>query len=571
MEDRERMAALDLPDEAEYPRQLSEKYELVECFSAQDDAQTLLARDRASGAFCVVKCFFAQNPFYDHTEPEVLRTLDRKPFPGFLGEYKNEHMRCVVREYVEGETLAQTARTGRFDEAQVIRIGSQLCTQLAVLHDLTPPVIHRDIKPQNVVMRPDGNAVLIDFGISRVLSDQETDTVAFGTQGFAPPEQYGFAQTDERSDLYSLGVLLNWMLTGEAGPVRLADTPLKKVLQRCTSFDPKDRYAGAEQLRKALLGADPANRRKRRRVISIAAACGVCGILLAAVFLIRARGRSVTFSDPLLEQAVRLNLGLEDGKKVKKDMLPSVTAVYIMADTAYPDPDSFYAAINQWYALGKPVRGTMKNLEDLEQMPGLEQVCVVAQELEDISALTQLTHLNRVEFKHNYISDISALSGMNRLNWVGLNDNPVKDLSPLAECPNLSGLDLCDVKSYDPQILEQLGNFEYLDLSNPTESYAYLGRRSVSALHLAWTGLTDLHVLDQVTRLEELDISHTAVTDLSPLAAHAGLKRLNLAGISRADLSTLPELGNLESVTISEDMWPEMNALGDLPFEVYVQ
>ena len=160
---------------------------------------------------------------------------------------------------------------------------------------------------------------------------------------------------------------------------------------------------------------------------------------------------------------------------------------------------------------------------------------------------------------------------MNRLNWVGLNDNPVKDLSPLAECPNLSGLDLCDVKSYDPQILEQLGNFEYLDLSNPTESYAYLGRRSVSALHLAWTGLTDLHVLDQVTRLEELDISHTAVTDLSPLAAHAGLKRLNLAGISRADLSTLTELGNLESVTISEDMWPEMNALGDLPFEVYVQ
>ena len=114
----------------------------------------------------------------------------------------------------------------------------QLCEQLCALHEMTPPVIHRDIKPQNVVIRPDGRAVLIDFGIARVRTEGERDTVAFGTQGFAPPEQYGFSQTDARSDIFSLGILLYWLLHRETKVPREAHTELEKVIARCAFFDP---------------------------------------------------------------------------------------------------------------------------------------------------------------------------------------------------------------------------------------------------------------------------------------------------------------------------------------------
>ena len=561
-----------LPDENEYPAPLVARCELLECFSEQDDTRTLLAKDRDNDRLYVVKCHLATGPFYNRTEPESLRKLSESPFPRFVAEYRNEYMRCVLREYVEGETLEELAKHTQFSEEDVIRTGIQLCDELKILHSLTPPVIHRDIKPQNVIIRPDGYAVLIDFGISRVITDHDTDmdTVPFGTQGFAPPEQYGFAQTDARSDLYSLGILLSWMLTGKAAPLENADTPLKKALVRCTSFDPRERYESAAQFKKALGQKQSGGRRSKGILWGLLAAGVFCAAVVCAVLLPKMSRKKVTFSDPLLDSAVRLNLGLEEGDKLTEDMLSSVTAVYIVADKAYPDPDSFYPAINQWYADGRSTRGSLRTLEELAPMTGLEQVCIVAQELEDISALASMKQLNKVEFKHNYIADISVLSGMDRLTSVGINDNPVTDISPLADCPNLAFLDLCGVRAYDPQAIENLGNFDYLDLSNPTQSYDYLGGKSILSLHLAWTGLSDLHVLDDVSRLEELDIAHTAVTDLAPLAAHTGLKILNIVAVPADDLSVLLQLPQLHSITISEDLRPLVNELGDVSFSVNI-
>lgn len=570
LEGREIEFTAQLPDEREYPDALLEKCELLECLSEQEDSRTLLARDKDSDRLYVVKCYLAPGPFYDRMEPESLRRLHEEPFPQFAAEFRNENMRCVLREYVEGETLEELAKHTQFSEEDVIRTGMQLCEELRILHSLTPPVIHRDIKPQNVIIRPDGCVVLIDFGISRVLTDQNMDTVPFGTQGFAPPEQYGFAQTDARSDLYSLGILLSWMLTGKAAPLENGDTPLQKALVRCTAFDPKERFESAVQFRKALGRTQSYRPGRRAALLGGLAAGALCLAVTGAVLLPKMGRKKVTFSSPLLESAVRMNLGLEEGDPLTKDMLPSVTAVYIVADKAYPDPDSFYPAINQWYADGRPVRGDLKTLEELEPMTGLDQVCIVAQELDDISVLASMKELNKVEFKHNYITDISALAGKERLTYVGINDNPVTDIAPLAECPELAFLDLCDVRSYDPAVVKQLGNFDYLDLSNPTQSYDYLGGKSILSLHLAWTGLNDLHVLDEVARLEELDIAHTAVTDLSPLAVHTGLKILNIASTPVDDLGVLMQLPQLESITISEDMCPLVQALGEVLFSVYV-
>ena len=149
-------------------------------------------------------------------EAELLSGLDHPAFPKIHEVIRDaEGTVFIIREYVEGETLSSLAEHKTFTEEEVIRVGALLCRQLWSLHSMNPPVIHRDIKPQNVVIRQDGTAVLIDFGIARVTSDKETDTEALGTKGFASPEQYGFSQTDARSDIYSLGVLLNWLLHRE--------------------------------------------------------------------------------------------------------------------------------------------------------------------------------------------------------------------------------------------------------------------------------------------------------------------------------------------------------------------
>lgn len=555
-----------LPDEAEYPRELTQRYELLECLSEKENGRTLLASKRDSGELCVVKCYLRESPLFDRGEPEVLRTIDAAPMPRFLAEYRNEQMRCVLREYVPGETLSQLAKDQVFTEEEVIGIGAQLCDQLEVLHGMTPPVIHRDIKPQNVVVRPDGTAVLIDFGIARVRTEKETDTVAFGTQGFAPPEQYGFSQTDARSDIYSLGMLLYWLLHRKTKVTQSSRSAVEKVISRCVFFDPDKRFDNVGQVKRALLAARPEARKKRKRLFA-AAACLLLALLSCGLWAFaRVHPRTIAFSQPLIEQAVRASLGLDADKPVTEDMLEQVTTLYIVADAACPDADSFYSAINRWYAEGKPTRGAITDLNDLAAMPNLEQVCIVAQELTDISALAELPKLNKVELKHNYITDISVLAGMDRLTYVGINDNPVRDISPLAACPNLAFLDLCDVRSYEPSVIAQLGNFNFLDISNPTESYRFLDGKSILDLRLAWTGLDDLHVLDHVTRLERLEIDHTAVADLAPLAMHKGLKVLKLAEIPVTDLSVLLELPQLQEVYLSEELRPIAEALGQVAF-----
>ena len=331
-------------------------------------------------------------------------------------------------------------------------------------------------------------------------------------------------------------------------------------------FDPDKRFDNVGQVKRTLLAARPEAQKKRRRLAAVAA-CLLLALLFGGIRVsVRAHQRTIKFTEPLIEQAVRANLGLSNTTAITKDMLGQVTALYIVADAACPDADSFYAAISRWYAAGRSARGFVTDLADLAAMPNLEEVGIVAQELSDISALAGHPKLKKVECKHNYITDISVLAGMDHLTYVGINGNPVRDISPLAACPNLAFLDLCDVRSYEPSMIAQLGNFNFLDISNPTESYRFLDGKSILDLRLAWTGLDDLHVLDHVTRLERLEIDHTAVADLAPLAMHKGLKVLKLAEIPVTDLSVLLELPQLQEVYLSEELRPIAEALGQVPF-----
>lgn len=169
----------------------------------------------------------------------------------------------VVTEFIDGRTLGELVRDMGASERLATGIMPALCDAVFELHTLLdPPLIHRDLKPSNVIVRSDGRPFVIDFGIARVWDGKaDADTVRFGTRAYAPPEQFGFGQTDARSDVYALGKLVLFCATGGegTGPADEADlrrrglsAPLSEVIARATAFDPARRFSGARALGRAL-------------------------------------------------------------------------------------------------------------------------------------------------------------------------------------------------------------------------------------------------------------------------------------------------------------------------------
>lgn len=166
----------------------------------------------------------------------------------------------VLQDYIQGITLEQLLQNRQVLTYQdAVWIGIQLCCALEELH--ASGIVHRDIKPANVMVTEQKEAFLIDFDISRTHKDgQRTDTAILGTRGYAAPEQFGFQQTDARTDIYAVGVLLNQMCTGEFPQTMHADPPLDKIIEKCVSIDPSGRYPNAASVRNALEAVYPEHR-----------------------------------------------------------------------------------------------------------------------------------------------------------------------------------------------------------------------------------------------------------------------------------------------------------------------
>ncbi|PKO07422.1 MAG: hypothetical protein CVU41_01620 [Chloroflexi bacterium HGW-Chloroflexi-3] len=198
--------------------------------------------------------------------PNLPRVSDYFYMPG-QGQY-------LVMDYIDGEDLRERIeREEKLPEKDVIMIGLMICDALMYLHNLSPKVIHRDIKPGNIRITPEGNVILADFGLVKVFDiNQQTATGARAmTPGYSPPEQYGRGPTDERSDIYSLGATLYAALTGMipeeslnriSGKEKLTSInkyrstvseALDKIILKALEIDPENRYQSAEEFYKALL------------------------------------------------------------------------------------------------------------------------------------------------------------------------------------------------------------------------------------------------------------------------------------------------------------------------------
>lgn len=197
----------------------------------------------------------------------VLQTLCRIKHRNLMEIYdvKMQDGVCIsLCEYINGMTLDMRVEYYQpFDIRSAKDILCQICDGLSQLH--INGIVHRDIKPGNVMITDDGTVKIIDYSISRLIKpEQRKDTTVLGTAGYASPEQFGFTQTNGKTDIYACGVLLNYLLTGKLPNEQLHQGPLTTVIQQCIEIDENKRFASADELKKVLQGKKINRRRPFR-------------------------------------------------------------------------------------------------------------------------------------------------------------------------------------------------------------------------------------------------------------------------------------------------------------------
>ena len=232
-------------------------------------------------------------------ETDILKRLNHPHLPSIIDVIDCDDTFLIVMDYIEGRTLDHwLKKEGAQPQERVVEWAKQICDVLGYLHSRKPPIIYRDLKPSNVMLKPDGKIRIIDFGTAREFKEQSIeDTKCLGTQGYAAPEQYGgHGQTDARTDIYNLGATMYHLLTGhnpslppyEMYPIRQwnpsLSSGLEAIVTKCTQRNPNDRYQSCAELMYALEHYDELDieyrKQQKRKWGAFLAACSLTAVSL---------------------------------------------------------------------------------------------------------------------------------------------------------------------------------------------------------------------------------------------------------------------------------------------------
>lgn len=216
------------------------EYEEVSLIKQSDRCTVHLIYEKCEGHFFVRKVLVGEQRIY-----QKLQGCSHPCLPKLYNVTIADGVTTIIEEYIEGQSLGIVS----ISKKQFQSVVKDLCSALEYLHGMG--IIHRDIKPSNIIFREDGHICLIDFDAARMPKDDlEQDTRLLGTRGYAPPEQYGFSQTDARADIYSLGVTLNQIMENQ-----IYKRYYKRVIKKCMNLNPDKRYQTIRQVKKAFFPA----------------------------------------------------------------------------------------------------------------------------------------------------------------------------------------------------------------------------------------------------------------------------------------------------------------------------
>lgn len=229
----------------EYIKQVFDTYRLVTVLTDKNDCKALRLRHKEKERDLVLHSFPNAVKAY-----EVLRGIRTDNLPDIYDVIDLDDGQIVLEEFIDGITVAEVMESGQYRYFGARKVLKAVCQALTILHQ--HELVHRDVKPENIMIDTHGRVVLIDFNASRKVSAAAKDTVVMGTVGYASPEQLGVSQSDARTDIYAVGVLLNVMLTGKHPSEKIVRGRAGRIVRRCTHVNPDDRYQSTKKLYRAL-------------------------------------------------------------------------------------------------------------------------------------------------------------------------------------------------------------------------------------------------------------------------------------------------------------------------------
>ena len=542
------------------PEDMQEYWTVYECLKESEDSSTFLVKETATGILCVLKWGRNRQTEFLRNEMEIMKKMADRKLSGIPKAYRifEENGEVyLVREYIEGMSLAQMVlQKGGISEAEICRISRKICQTAEQFQNPNEPMIHRDIKPENIVVTPGGEVVFIDFGTMRSYKkDGSRDTFVVGTRGTAAPEQYGYTQTDQRTDVYAIGQTMLYMVSESYEMNQLSECAvswrMKKIIEKACSFEPDKRYGDAAQLRRAVEKCQANNRKKVYKkagaVFGLIAAGYILAIFSPDGTVIENKRietaeqsaaeeqiqAEITFREELIEEAVRKELGLSKTDKITVSMLENVRKLRIVGKEILDDEDTFWGEGH--HVDGKDssfgsVRGNITDLSDLAQMVNLEELALCNQKIEDISGLKELP-LKKLYLSKNMITDFSVLLNLIDLDTLCIMENPAENLSVIGECTGILRLNIQGMNLTDIDFLKNM-SLDYLDMSN------------VEVENNIFEPLTEMKKLDTLCMC---DVNEAAAETLSQMST---LKALFMWG----DSTILENLKPLKGMTQLETL-----------------
>lgn len=542
------------------PEDMQEHWTVYECLKGSEDSSTFLVKETATGILCVLKWGRNRQTEFLRNEMEIMKKMADRKLSGIPKAYRifEENGEVyLVREYIEGMSLAQMVlQKGGISEAEICRISRKICQTAEQFQNPDEPMIHRDIKPENIVVTPGGEVVFIDFGTMRSYKkDGSRDTFVVGTRGTAAPEQYGYTQTDQRTDVYAIGQTMLYMVSESYEMNQLSECAvsrrMKKIIEKACSFEPDKRYGDAAQLRRAVEKCQANNRKKVYKkagaVFGLIAAGYILAIFSPDGTVIENKRietaeqsaaeeqiqAEITFREELIEEAVRKELGLSKTDKITASMLENVRKLRIVGKEILDDEDTFWGEGH--HVDGKDssfgsVRGNITDLSDLAQMVNLEELALCNQKIEDISGLKELP-LKKLYLSKNMITDFSVLLNLIDMDTLCIMENPAENLSVIGECTGILRLNIQGMNLTDIDFLKNL-SLDYLDMSN------------VEVENNIFEPLTEMKKLDTLCMC---DVNEAAAETLSQMST---LKALFMWG----DSTILENLKPLKGMTQLETL-----------------
>ena len=588
------------------PEDMQEHWTVYECLKESEDSSTFLVKETATGILCVLKWGRNRQAEFLRNEMEIMKKMADRKLSGIPKAYRifEENGKVyLVREYIEGMSLAQMVlQKGGISEAEIYRISRKICQTAEQFQNPDEPMIHRDIKPENIVVTPGGEVVFIDFGTMRSYKkDGSRDTFVVGTRGTAAPEQYGYTQTDQRTDVYAIGQTMLYMVSESYEMNQLSECAvsrrMKKIIEKACSFEPDKRYGDAAQLRRAVEKCQANNRKKVYKkagaVFGLIAAGYILAIFSQDGTVIENKRietaeqsaaeeqiqAEITFREELIEEAVRKELGLSKTDKITASMLENVRKLRIVGKEILDDEDTFWGEGH--HVDGKDssfgsVRGNITDLSDLAQMVNLEELALCNQKIEDISGLKELP-LKKLYLSKNMITDFSVLLNLIDLDTLCIMENPAENLSVIGECTGILRLNIQGMNLTDIDFLKNL-SLDYLDMSNvEVENNIFepltemkklntlcmrdvneaaaetLSQMSTLKALFMWgdsTILENLKPLKGMTQLETLAFT-TQISSLEGIEQFPSLNFLSVSFSLVKDLSPVTGAKNLQVIDIS--------------------